>query len=309
MKKYALLVLFVAMIAVGFALRRAYVHDPALAVAGALRQAAGAAAFTATVTAVTFAPESVLRAAGADPTLALLPVVVVADVAVHAPKDGPASWTADASFADAADDGTGGARIAVIASGGSSYVRFENLPSGQDGKALADALSGRWLSLSSADAAALLGKQGTLGAADGAAWARVRAAALDGSLFGLPRELGGQVIDGMPTRRYAVPLRPDVLPVFLQDVSEALSGRTLSSDERAAIAQDAAGRDVALTVWVDRRTGRLLQFSVEAAKPGSSAPVSVLARITAWDAPPAPAAPADAVPFSQLMTAPAAGKP
>lgn len=315
MKKYAIIVLFVAMAAVGVLMHRAYLDNPRATVGEALRTAAAAKSFMSVVTVGTFAPESVLNAAGADPALALLPVVFVGEAAFTSAEGRSPSGTANFVLVGAQGDDGKDVTIDLVAhESGTSFVRFTNMPAGKEPSAVAGQIDGHWYSLHTRELAAMLLKDGQAAPVTGEpspasvdAWARMRDAVLGGELFGLPVLLGTQVLGEVSARKYEVPLRPEALRAFVEDMTLLVRGRALTQEERDEIARDLAARTTTLTVWVDRRTKQLLQFNVDAKErraDGSDAPgghLSVLVRFTAWDAPVEVVPPTDATPFADLV--------
>lgn len=315
MKKYAIVILFVAMVGIGILMQRAYIDNPRVTVAQALRKVAAAKSFMAVVTIGTFAPESVLNAAGADPALALLPVVFVGEAAVKSAEGGSPSGTANFVLVGAQGDDGKDVTIDLVAhDSGTSFVRFTNMPASKEPSAVAGQIDGHWYSLHTRELAAMLLKDGQAAPVTGEpsdapaeAWSRMRDAVLGGELFGLPVLLGTQVLGEVSARRYEVPLRPDALRAFVEDMTLLVRGRALTQEERDEIARDLAARTTTLTVWVDRRTKQILQFNVDVQErraDGSDAPgghLSVLIRFTAWDAPVDVVPPADATPFADLV--------
>ena len=315
MKKLGIVILFVAMAAVGILMQRAYLDNPRLTVGEALRKAAAAKSVMSVVTIGTFAPESVINAAGADPALALLPVVFVGEAAMKSSEGGTPSGTANFVLVGAQEGDGKDVTVDLVAhESGTSFVRFTNMPSGKEPSAISGQIDGHWYSLHTRELAAMLLKDGQASPVTGeaspesaAAWARMRDAVLGGELFGLPVLLGTQVLGEVSARKYEVPLRPEALRAFVEDMTTLVRGRALTQDERDEIARDIAARKTVLTLWVDRRSKQILQFSVDVQEQradGSAAPaghLSVLVRFTAWDAPVEVTPPADATPFADLV--------
>lgn len=314
MKKFALVILFVAMVSGGLLFTRMYADPSDASVAQAFARLRDAKSFMAAVTIGAFAPESVVRAAGGDPSQVILPMVFVGEVAMNVPPDGRASGTANFVLVGGQDESKDVAIEAVIGAEGTSYVRFANVPS--DGNAaVAEELNGKWYSMRTRGLAALLAKDGEAvaeeedptGKAPRAAWERLRAAIADGEMFSKPKPLGGQVLGEISTRRYQLSLKREAVVAFMQDVAVLVRGRDLRADERKEIAAAMDKRSAMVEVWIDRKTGALQQVNLDVRgldEDGQASKVSyfsMLARFTAWDAPVEVAAPADASPFVDML--------
>ncbi|MEY4744514.1 MAG: hypothetical protein RL272_459 [Candidatus Parcubacteria bacterium] len=315
MKKYWIPALFVAMLA--GALVPAYIYNerPEAVIGPALRKLRDAKSVMAAVTVGTFAPEAVVRAAGADPKLILLPIVFVGEVGVNLPKDKPLSGTATFVVMGQDKDQKEVTVNVITTDDGTSYVQFENVPESKTSAKVVKELNGKWYSMRSRGLAAILAKDGeaTAGQEDPSgkpaadAWARIRDEVSNGDLFGSPLPLGSQVLGAVNARRYTLPFRHDALVRLALDLKTVLRGRTLTDAERAELTRSMEGDTAELDVWIDRREKRLVQMSLDvktAAGEGAEAKPShlnILARFTSWDSPVEVKVPADSDPFVDLI--------
>lgn len=315
MKKYALVILFVAMAAGGLLFGRAYVDRPDAVVGEAFGRLRDVKSVMAAATIGTFAPESVVRAAGGDPSQVILPVVFVGELAMNVPADGNPSGTANFVIVGGGEESKEVSIEAVVGAEGTSYVRFSNVPIEGKAAAAVGELNGKWHSMRTRGLAALLAKDGEAVAAEEdssgkpsrAAWGRLRSAIVDGEMFGAPQPLGAQVLGDVATRRYLLPLKRDAVVAFMQDVSVLVRGRDLRPDERAEIAKEMENRAATVEVWIDRQTGTLQQANLdvrgkdENGQDSNVSYFSLLARFTAWDAPVDVVVPAESTPFVDLI--------
>jgi hypothetical protein len=315
MKKYALVIIFVAMAASGLLMARVYADSPTAIVGDAFGRLRAAKSFMAAVTIGAFAPESVVRAAGGDPAQVILPVVFVGEMAMNIPADGRPNGTANFVLVGGQDESQDVSVESVIDAEGTSYVRFANVPAEGNAAAVAAELNGKWYSMRTRGLAALLAKDGEstaeeedpTGRAPREAWARLRSAIADGEVFGKPVPLGVQVLGEVSTRRYQLPLKRDAVSTFMQDVTILVRGRELRADERADIAAAMQKRAATVEVWVDKRTGTLQQVNLdvrgvdEAGQASKVSYFSLLARFTAWDAPVEFETPKESTPFVDMF--------
>src|SRR5512142_1701280 len=259
MKKYSIAILFALMLVGAFVPAYLYNERPEAVVGPAILKLKDAKSLMAAVTVGTFAPESIVRAAGADPSLVLLPIVFVGEAGVNLPDGKPLSG--DATFVIVGHDKTQPEITfhVVATDDGTSYVQFENVPESKTSAAVVKELNGKWYSMRSRGLAALLAKDGeaTAGQEDPSgkpsadAWARIRDAVSSGDLFGRPVALGNQVLGTVNARRYALPFNHAGLVQLATDMTTIIRGRALTDDERKEVARSMEGRDAQLDVWID----------------------------------------------------------
>lgn len=315
MKKYALAIIFVAMVASSLVIARAYADSPTAIVGEAFGRLRSAKSFMAAMTIGAFAPESVVRAAGGDPSQVILPVVFVGEMALNIPAEGRPNGTANFVLVGGQDESQDVSIESVIGAEGTSFVRFANVPSEGFAATVADELNGKWYSMRTRGLAALLAKDGEsvaeeedpTGKASRDAWSRLRSAVASGEVFGKPVPLGAQVLGEVTTRRYQLPLKRDAVAVFMQDVAILVRGRELRADERVEIAAAMEKRAATVEVWINKRTGALQQINLdvrgvdEAGQASNVSYFSLLARFTAWDAPVEFEVPQESTPFVDMF--------
>ncbi len=311
MKKYSIAILFVLMLAGALIPTYLYNQRPEAVVGPALAKLQDATSLMAAVTVGTFAPESIVKAAGADPSLVLLPIVFVGEAGVNIPKDKPMSGTA--TFVIVGHDKTQQEVTfhVVAADDGTSYVQFENVPENKTSAKVVQELNGKWYSMRSRGLAAILAKDGeaTAGQEDASgkpaadAWNRIRRSVADGEPFGPPVALGSQVLGTVNARRYALPFNHAGLVQLATDVTTIIRGRELGDDEKKEIARAMEGRDAELDLWIDRSKKRIVQMNLDVKDVAGSKTslLSVLVRVTAWDEPVPVEKPADSTPFADLI--------
>jgi len=317
MKKYSLAIAFIIMLVGGVALGYVYNERPEKVVGESIRSLRDARSLMAAVTVGTFAPETVVRAAGADPNLVLLPIVFVGEVGMNIPADQPVSGTATFEIIGENEEGKAVTFHVVIGEDGMSYVQFENIPEEKTSANVVEQLNGKWYSMRSRGLAALLAKDGeaTLaqedptGKAPVEAWARVRETVSNGELFGRPVAQGTQRLGAVSASKYELPFKHDVLVRVAQDIKTMVRGRALTDDERAEVAMTMQNREVSLQIWVERKTKRLLQANLDVKtlglEPGDKEPrtslLSLLARFTSWNEPVEVKVPEESQPFGDLI--------
>ena len=317
-KKYAVPAIFAVMLIGWFIPTYLYKDRPEATVRAALMKLKDSRSVMAAVTVATFAPESIVRAAGADPDLVFLPVVFVGETTVNLPEDKAMSGTATFVLVGAGKEEDEVTFDVIVSDDGTSYVKFRNVPKEKTAVDVAEELNDKWYSMPSRGLAALLAKDGDATAADvdpsgkpsKDAWARIKDVAMSGELFGRPVPLGAQDIAGAaPVRRYQMPLKHEALVRLAADIKTIVRGRSLNEEELAEVAQAMTDRDVSLELWVDRRAKRIVQMKldvkgrvegVDAAK-GKTSLLSVLARFTAWNETVEVKAPAESQPFLGLI--------
>lgn len=320
MKKYTIAILFALMLAGAFVPAYLYNERPEAVVGPAIAGLKDAKSLMAAVTIGTFAPESLVRAAGADPSLVLLPIIFVGEAGVNLPVAGkPMSGTATFVIVGSDKNQPEVTFHVITADDGTSYVQFENVPESKTSAAVVKELNGKWYSMRSRGLAALLAKDGeaTAGQEDPSgkpsadAWARIRDAVSSGDLFGRPVALGNQVLGTVNARRYALPFNHAGLVQLATDMTTIIRGRALTDDERKEVARSMEGRDAQLDVWIDRREKRIVQLNLDvkdvapqasgAAAARPPALLSVLVRVTSWNEPVPVEKPADSTPFADLI--------
>lgn len=319
MRKYGVAIVFAVMLALGLTTSFLYNKRPETLVGEALRQLADAKSFMAATTVGTFAPESIVKAAGADPALVLLPVVLVGEVAANLPNGQPMSGTATFVLVGGEKEGEEVTFDLAVTGDGLSYVKFANVPQEKASADVVDRLNQKWFSMRSRGLAALLAKDGDAAAADEDptgkpskdAWSRIRTAVTSGELFGPPVSIGAQVLGSTVTRRYALPFKPLAMERLAEDITIIVRGRSLSEEERAEIRASLADRDAALEVWIDKRTKRFVQLNLDVKAKGDGADadvrgktsqLSVLVRITSWNEPVDVATPSESTPFADFIS-------
>ncbi|HTK04083.1 MAG TPA: hypothetical protein VL500_00710 [Candidatus Eisenbacteria bacterium] len=317
MKKYSLAIAFIIMLAGGVALSYVYNERPERVVGEAIRTLRDARSFMAAVTVGTFAPEAVVRAAGGDPNLVLLPIVFVGEVGMNLPADKPPSGTATFELIGQDKDGKEVTFHVVTGQDGTSYVQFENIPEEKTSAKVVEQLNGKWYSMRTRGLAALLAKDGEAtaeqedptGKPAAEAWARVRETVSSGELFGRPVAEGTQLLGSVSATKYELPLKHDVLVRVAQDIKTMVRGRTLTPDELSAVALTMQDRDVSLQIWAERKSKRLLQANLDVKTlgldPGDKEPkttlLSLLVRFTSWNEPVDVQIPQDSQPFGDLI--------
>ncbi|HTM67742.1 MAG TPA: hypothetical protein VL426_00440 [Candidatus Binatia bacterium] len=316
MKRYALTIAFIVMLAGGVAMSLIYNQRPERIVGEAMRKLRDANSFMGAATIATFAPERIVQAAGADPNLVLLPIVFVGEVGVNVPPGGKVSG--DANFELIGSDKDKPVTFHVVtAEDGTSYVRFENVPAEKTSAKVVEELNGKWYSMRTRGLAALLAKDGEAtadqedpsGKPAADAWERIRATVSSGELFGRPEQQGRQVLGAASVTKYEVPLRREALVGLAQDIKTMVRGRALTDEERAEVEKTMADRDVSLQVWIDRSAKKLMQANLDvrthAADEGGTeqkpALLSVLMRFSSWNEPVPVEAPKDSQPFGDLI--------
>ncbi len=293
---------------------------PEKVVLTALHKLDGDVSFMAAATIGTFAPESTIAAAGGDPKGAPVPIVFVGEGGMNMPKDRPPSGKA--TF-DLIGQGDGGKDLTLDVSAGqdgTAYARLSNLPLTAKDAALVKRVNGKWFSMDARTLASLIVRSPQTAAAEGAAstgsrpaasWQSLRQELVKPGFFGTPVPLALTEMTTQPIKRFILPMHPDRLVTFSQDLKSLVLGRSLSAEEMQQVADELAKRDVSLEVWVNTRQEELaqLQLTVSSRDAGGSDAgsdanhFSMVLKFTSWNEPVEVKPPDDITPYSDLMAA------
>lgn len=309
-----LILIFLVLLAGSFLPTYFFSHKPEAVVGEALQKLAEDQSFLGVATIGMLAPESVLTAAGADPSVAL-PIVFVGQGGMNLPKDQPVSGQGTFTLTSA-DDSEPVTLDVVAQRDGSAFAKLSNLPvTDEQSSAVIKALDGQWFSMPSRTLADLLTRDAAAAkpsAIDGtrpvATWQSLRDEIASGDIFGVPTQKGNAGTGLAFIRHYDVPVLNEPLIGVVQDMKSLQKGRSLTSAELDDIAAKVRASKVDLEVWVDIRTKQLQQIQLMVADVDPSNPLitkqkfSLVLKFTAWGEPVEVAPPAESRPYADVVT-------
>ena len=270
----------------------------------------------------TFVPSSAVAAAGGDPNAQLVPIIFVGEGGMNLPKDKPPSGKATFVMVG---QGAGGQDLSLDVSAmqdGRAYAKLSNLPSSEKSASLVKVVDNKWFSMDARTLASLVVRdvqtvpvdQGNpTGTRPAATWQSLRKEFVTPGFFGTPVPLVLTEMTTVPVKRYALPIQPDKLVTFSQDLKSLLLGRSLSADELQQVADNMAKRDVALEVWVDTQRQELAQVKLtvssrdaggtDAAADADANHFSMVLKFTSWGTPVEVTEPDGATPYADILSA------